>query len=724
MELALNTLDDIIDTSLKLNNIVNAKTLLYSIYPSSDLINKSLDIAIKAHDGVFRQSGEPYSIHPIIVASYVAFLTNDETMICSALLHDVIEDTSYEKSHIEKLTNKNISNIVDGLTKIKSLDKKHKHDQAYCEISSIYKLFSLDKHQSKQVLLIKLCDRLHNMLTLSSMSSNKQIKKSKDTLSVFVPIAHMLGISKIKTLLEDLSFKYLLPKEYKEIDDFLTSNNEDFINALSFLIDDITSKLEKHSISKNDFDIEYRIKHKYSIHLKQQRKNIDISEVLDILAIRIILKNPSDCYMVLGIIHTNYSPIMVRFKDYIATPKENGYETIHTTILQDLYACEIQIRTFDMHKTAEFGVASHLKYKEMDTKEPELDWIEKLNFHSTKDNGNIDNIYELDESMREILKIDNIDVYSPDHTKFILPRTSLAIDFAYKIHDDIGSYAKYALVNGKRVSLLYELEHLDIVKIITDESKVHFHCSWANIVKTKKAKDKINFYCRKQLKKIDNNYGLLILQSIFNNKVSLQIIKNIIGEDLSKIPSDTNCFHKAIHKIDDYMFTKKHGIQRVLFSKVKIKHMKIDNFNICHNKNIKSINYDICCHPKKGDKIIGFLISKNIYVHNKMCNKAQNLISENKNCVLINWNLDNLKNSFELIIALQDKLGALLSLLSRLSKFNIDVKSIALGSENINLKSNNCQLGIESNKSHHEIEKILKLFHIVSLIAKKDPYIG
>ncbi len=703
-----------IQKSLEAKSIDDASSFLFSICENSTIIDKSLDLAIKAHNGVFRKSGEPYIVHPIIVASYVAFLTQDKTLIASALLHDVIEDSHFDKDYIAENISENVSKIVQGLTNLKSIDKKHSKK----DLHNIHNLFSKHSKYSEKILLIKLCDRLHNMLTIDAMPMAKIEQKSRETMSIYAPIAHRMGISAIKNILEDLCFRYLFPDSFNDIDNFLISNQDSFQATLKSLIKDITLKMNQGSFIANDFKIEHRIKHKYSIHLKKQRKHIHNNEIFDVLAIRILVNTKDDCYRVLGIIHQNYHPIMTRFKDYIATPKENGYETIQTTILNEIATCEIQIRTFDMHKTAEFGIASHWQYKEISSKKPELDWMESLSL--------TDDMHEFDELIQDKLKIDTIDVYSPEHEKYIIQRHATALDFAYKIHEDIGSYAKYAYINGKKSSLITVLENNDNVNIVVDQSNIHINCLWLNIVTTKKAKDIIRSYCKKYTKEIDEKYVFSLLATIFK-KEDLKKIKKISQEidtnDLLNASSNIRSLRKIVDNINGKLKKEKGNLSKLIHSNIRLDRKNIDNFVIYSNRKIKKLEYDFCCHPKKGDDVVAFLDKNNIYVHNKMCEEAIKMIENNKSGIFISWHLDQ-ANKFRLIVALKDKVGILAEFITHLSKSKINITAIELGKDSIYLRSNNVQISIDTKLDLEYVrDTVLKKFKIVEISHIKDNYL-
>ena len=362
-----------------LHDVDSALSYLFLQIPHNATLQKALDFAIQAHKEQFRKSGEPYIVHPILVASVTAAITNDETMVVAALLHDVVEDTSISLEEIENLFGKDVAHLVSGLTKIDTIRDSELIPSSSNEklvVSALsFRKMLLASIEDVRVLVVKLCDRLHNMLTLDALPPHKQKRIAEETLVVYAPIAHRLGISFLKNILEDLSFGYLFPEEKHRIDNYLDKNYHAIEMRLSEFKDSVSKILLQNGFCEDDFEILSRIKHKYSIYLKMQRKGVSIDEVLDLLAVRIITKEPIRCYDALGLIHLHFRPLASRFKDYIAVAKDNGYQTIHTTVFHNTAIFEVQIRTYEMHRTAELGVAAHWKYKSGGNN-IKLDWLD------------------------------------------------------------------------------------------------------------------------------------------------------------------------------------------------------------------------------------------------------------------------------------------------------------------------------------------------------------
>ena len=466
-----------------ITDIDAAEAYLFTKIAPSESIKNALEFAKKAHAVQKRKSGEPYVVHPILVAAVVATISADEAMVVAALLHDVVEDTKTTHEEIAFLYGDDVSHLVEGLTKIDSIRDKElipsNSDEKLVISALSFRKMLLASIKDVRVLVVKLCDRLHNMLTLDALAEYKQKRISEETLVVYAPIAHRLGISFLKNLLEDLSFSYLFAQEKEKIDHYLNQNYHQIELRLNDFKEEITKLLLKNGFVEEDFEILSRIKHRYSIYLKMQRKGISIDEILDLLALRILVKNPIDCYKVLGLVHLHFQPLSSRFKDYIAVPKDNGYQTLHTTVFHNKGIFEVQIRTFEMHKTAELGVAAHWKYKSGGL-HVKLDWLDNLQYQ----NESVEDFYEL---IKNDLYSEDITVFSPKGDVYTLPRGAVALDFAYAIHSEIGNKAESALVNKTKVSLLTELSNGDIVKIETADENI-VRCSWIDAVKTSKAK--------------------------------------------------------------------------------------------------------------------------------------------------------------------------------------------------------------------------------------------
>ena len=405
-------MDPFIKEIQHINNVDDAINKLKSQTDISPKLYEIINFIIEAHEGQYRKSGEPYCVHPILVACITAHFSKDEAIIATALLHDVVEDTNFSLEYVREKWGSDIAHMVDGLTKIVEI-REHEFiasdEQSNTKtISSAltFRKMLIASIDDVRVLVVKLCDRLHNMLTLGVLPANKQKRIAEETLVVYVPIANRLGISKLKNTLEDLAFYYIYPNEYNKIDKYLKEQEHAMQLTFNTFISTTKNLLEKNGYDLNKIKIYSRIKHHYSIYLKMQRKGITIDEVLDLFAIRILVEDDIDCYKVLGFMHLEFKPLISRFKDYVATPKENGYQTIHTTVFYNSKIYEIQIRSFEMNTVAEFGIAAHWKYKTGAKNTTNLNWLKSLEFSN-------ENIEEFYQETKDNLYTEEMIVYSP-----------------------------------------------------------------------------------------------------------------------------------------------------------------------------------------------------------------------------------------------------------------------------------------------------------------------
>jgi len=520
-----------------------------------------------------------------------------------------------------------------------------------------------------------LCDRLHNMLTLGALDSVKQRRIAEETLVVYAPIAHRLGISSIKNLLEDLSFYYVMPNEYSKIDGYITEHGQQLQLRLNHFISKIKNHMLKEGFIESDFTIQKRVKHYYSIYLKMQRKGVTIEEVLDLLAIRIIVRTPIDCYRALGIVHQHFKPLISRFKDYIAIPKENGYQTIHTTVFDDKSIVESQIRTYDMNKTAEYGVAAHWKYKSGGLN-PKLDWLNDLN----NQNEEIENIEDFYAIAKDNLYSEDIAVFSPKGDIFTLPRGATVLDFAYEVHTEVGTYADEAYVNKQKVPLLSELKNGDIVRIVTSKEP-KYRCSWINSVKTGKAKSTIQSNCRQKIKEINHKVAIKILSYTFGvaeSKVEAWVEQEHATKKIFKITTDSIYFQDVSNTLKLYAMQDTLLFPLLKKDRYHIKKQKFENIVIYSNHHISNVYFDYCCHPKRGDDIVGFKKGNDVFVHHKLCERAASLMEENEPMVFVKWTREA-PDRYKLIISLENKKGSLASFLAYLAKMQINLVTIELG---------------------------------------------
>jgi RelA/SpoT family (p)ppGpp synthetase len=710
-------LDALLKKAQNIKTIEGAEKLLFEYHSNyTPLFITALNLAKEAHSTQTRKSGEPYIIHPILVATITALISEDETMIISALLHDVVEDTDYTIEDISEIFREDVAFLVEGLTKIEVI-----RDEELIPSFSNKKLITsaltfrnmlVSSIKDVRILVVKLCDRLHNMTTLEALPSAKQLRIAEETMVVYAPIAHRLGISQLKNRLEDLSFYYIYPDAYKSIDDYMDKNSQNLHLKLNIFVAKIKILMKENGFEESQFEVFGRVKHYYSMYQKMQRKGIGIDEILDLIAIRILVNDDIDCYRVLGSLHLNFKPIISRFKDYITLPKENGYSTIHTTLFNDDGIVEAQIRTFEMHRTAEYGIAAHWRYKEGRSKKKSvnLEWLKSLEYQS-------DSVEEFYSLAKGDLFSDDISVFSPDGDHYTLPRDSVALDFAYTVHSEIGDKAVSALVNKVKASLLTTLKNGDIVRILTDEEgKVH--CSWLHTVQTSKAKDGIKSACNQKIKES-------------NHISAINILTHLTGMDRDLI---STMFDGCSLKENAYKMTSNREIYKDVLDKFLEKLPEVskeiiypeettqEHFRFISNQEIKSVEFDYCCHPKTGDEIVAFSEVDKVMIHHKLCQEAHKLMYAHKPMIYVAW-VDEKSARYRLIISLQNRQGILADLLHKLANLDLNVLSIELG-----IKSSDsaefCKLEVETKEDNRKKleEKLSKKFKLIEMISLNDAY--
>jgi RelA/SpoT family (p)ppGpp synthetase len=715
-------MDDFFNEIKDIRDVSEAIDKLYSIIPKSDKLHEAVEFTIESHKEQFRKSGEPYVVHPILVASIAAQISGDEQMAISALLHDVVEDTACTVEEIKDRFGDNVAHIVNGLTKITKIRDEVLEDM---DNKNIKNALSLRKMLTKstsdiRIIVVKLCDRVHNMLTLDAVSEEKQKRVAEETLAVYTPMAHRLGISVLKNVLEDLSFYYLYPEEYKKLDSFIISVEQNLQLQLNAFIRKLKMMFIDNGIDEEDFQIISRVKHYYSIYMKMQRKGISIDEVLDILAVRILLKNPLDCYKVLGLVHLEYKPLISRLKDYISLPKENGYQTLHTSVFDGVSIYEVQIRTHDMHKSAEYGVAAHWKYKSGGVNKVNTDWFHNLEYKNSK-------LKEFYEYTTNDLYTETIEVYSPKNDTYSLPRGSKAIDFAYAIHSDIGNRATSAIIDEEKKSLLTELRNGDHVRIVTSDEE-QLHCSWQNIVKTSRARNHITENCRKRKAKIDKDVAINTLCTTFS-KSRYKIITILeekcedIIDNLSSSVSNLQLMNMLTNRIKTILADEVMLIVKPKYTRISLKEYKFDNIIINSSQKVSEVVFDHCCHPKFGDEVVAFLSKGKAQVHHKFCKKAAEMIEHSKPMLHICWD-NNKPIHYSVIVSLEDKKGSLASFLDFLAKQDINVTYIKLGDSKDRGYQELCHLDISCQIKDLSVLKdiISSKYKVIQVLSKKDAY--
>ena len=702
-----------------LHDVDSAISYLFSHINSTPLLQKALSYSIEAHKLQFRKSGEPYIIHPILVASIVASITADESMAIAALLHDVVEDTPTTVEEVESIFGKDVAHLVDGLTKIDTirdseLIPSHSNEKLVASALTFRKML-IASIEDVRVLVVKLCDRLHNMLTLDALAEHKQQRISEETLVVYAPIAHRLGISFLKNILEDLSFSYLFKEEKHHIDNYLDTNYHAIELKLNDFKEAISKLLVQNGFCEDDFEVLSRVKHRYSIYLKMQRKGVSIDEVLDLLALRILTKDPVKCYNILGLIHLHFRPLASRFKDYIAVAKDNGYQTIHTSVFYNTAIFEVQIRTYEMHKTAELGVAAHWKYKSGgDT--IKLDWLDNLQYQDES----VEDFYAL---IKNDLYSEDISVFSPTGDAFTLPRGAVLLDYAYAVHSEVGNKALSGLVNKTKSSLLTELNNGDIVKVITGDQMIT-RCSWIDAVKTSKAQTNMKLNCNARIREINSKAAVNIVatsMSLSTHRVN-EWFKENNCESIANIASDVESFKNVIHRYVADINKNSRFRSFLVRHRFKLKTTTVAGLDIYSTSSINDVVFDYCCHPKSGDEGMGFLNKNRVNVHHKLCSVAAKKLEEETPMVFIKWTHQKHYN-YKLIASLHNEKGALAEFLAYLAKLNIDISTIELGKESEDY-TKFCELEFEAKESDINVlrGKIDSSIKVIDLIRTDDAY--
>ena len=483
------TIEDVINTTKKNNRKSDSK-----------LIRKVYNYAKAHHEGQLRKSGEPYIIHPVQVAYILSTLGLDDSTICAALLHDVVEDTEITKQDLENEFGEEIAELVDGVTKLSKLQYASMEEQ---QVENYRKMF-LAMGKDIRVILIKLADRLHNMRTLKYLTRDRQIANANETMELYAPLANRLGMYSLKWELEDLAFKYLYPEEYRELVEGIDRKREERLQFIDMIMEQIKQSVKKQHI---EAEITGRAKHLYSIYRKMKRDNITLDQVYDLFALRVIVNSIKDCYAVLGIVHELYSPMPGRFKDYISVPKPNMYQSLHTTLIGPKGTpFEVQIRTWDMHRIAEYGIAAHWAYKEANyfgkgkqvvkVEEDKLAWLrETLEWQKE-----IEDPQEFLNTLKTELFEDEVYVFTPKGAIKVLPRGATPIDFAYTIHEQIGHHMTGCKINSKMMPIITPLKSGDIIEIITSENSKGPSRDWLKFVKSSGAKNKIQGFFKKAQK--------------------------------------------------------------------------------------------------------------------------------------------------------------------------------------------------------------------------------
>ncbi|GAB6100322.1 bifunctional (p)ppGpp synthetase/guanosine-3',5'-bis(diphosphate) 3'-pyrophosphohydrolase [Halanaerocella petrolearia] len=663
----------------------------YTEDPNLDLVKQGYYIAKESHQGQQRVSGEPFVSHPLQVAMILAELELDVVSITGALLHDVVEDTEITAQEIEEDFNSEIRLLVDGVTKLNKIDFKTREEH---QAASLRKMF-LAMAKDIRVVLIKLADRLHNMRTLNYLPQEKQKRKANETLEIYAPLAHRLGMSRLKWELEDLSFRYLETDKYHELANKLAKNRAEREAYIEDVIDTLNGKLTESDISGKIYG---RPKHLYSIYQKMVNKNKSFDEIYDLTALRVIVDTVKECYQVLGILHEIWNPMPGRIKDYIAMPKSNMYQSLHTTVIGPKgEPLEIQIRTWEMHRTAEYGIAAHWRYKDGNPEdedfERKISWLRQL----LEWQRDLKDAREFMENLKIELFEDEVFVFTPKGDVMPLPKGATPVDFAYHIHTDVGHTCVGAKVNGKMIPLEYQLDNGDIIEILTSSDSGPSR-DWLNFVQTSRAKSKIKKWFKTQrkdeaiargkekLEKRLNKEHFTLKEEVKRSKLEdiaqksgVNNIKGLyagIGNNSFSVSSIINKLRPEEKKKKD-----KTDPKQELNKLKKSRKIKTDDNKGVKVKGMEGLLVRIarCCNPVPGDEITGYITrGRGVSVHRTDCHNLEQMKNnEPERIIDVEWHVaEKASYDVELEIEALDKRSLLNELTSVISEAGINISSI------------------------------------------------
>ena len=700
---AVKTMSDFTSPEVLYQELISS---VRKYHPSTDIsmIEKAYKVASEAHKDQKRKSGEPYIIHPLCVAIILADLELDKETIVAGLLHDAVEDTWMTYEEVEKEFGGEVALLVDGVTKIGQLS--YSSDKVEMQAESLRKMF-LAMAKDIRVIMIKLADRLHNMRTLQYMTPAKQQEKARETMDIYAPIAQRLGISKIKVELDDLSLKYLKPEVYYDLVEKVAlrkSVREEFVGK-------IVNQVKQHMVDANiKAQVDGRVKHFFSIYKKMVNQHKTIDQIYDLFAVRILVDTVKDCYAALGVIHEMYKPIPGRFKDYIAMPKPNMYQSLHTTLIgPNGQPFEIQIRTFEMHKTAEYGIAAHWKYKESaDGKKPvgkseeeKLNWLRQI-LEWQRDMSDNKEFMSLLKNDLDLFA-DSVYCFTPQGDVKTLPNGSTPIDFAYSVHSAVGNKMVGARVNGKLVPIEYRIQNGDRIEIITSQNSQGPSRDWLNVVKSTQAKNKINQWFKKELKEDNILKGKDMLTQYAKSKgfkignyTKPQYLEAVlrkygfrdwdsvlaaIGHGGLKEGQVFNKLAEAYDKENKKNLTDEQVLEAAQEAPERIHVAKGKSGIVVKGIHDVAVRFSKCCNPIPGDEIVGFVTrGRGITIHRTDCVNVMNMSEMDRSRLIeAEWQQDNRASEqymAEINVYANNRTGLLVDISKIFTERKIDVRSI------------------------------------------------
>ncbi|HJJ12605.1 MAG TPA: bifunctional (p)ppGpp synthetase/guanosine-3',5'-bis(diphosphate) 3'-pyrophosphohydrolase [Clostridiaceae bacterium] len=696
-------------------------------WADTKIIIKAYNYAKEKHGTQCRKSGEPYIIHPVQVAYILADIGLDESTICAALLHDVVEDTEVTHEDLVRDFSEEIANMVAGVTKLGELRYQASTEER--QVENYRKMF-LAMGKDIRVIIIKLADRLHNLRTLKYLRRDRQIANAKETMELYAPLANRLGIYSLKWELEDLAFKYLYPEEYRELVAGIDKKREERLKFIEKIMGDIRGSLKKQKI---EAEVTGRAKHLYSIYRKMKRDNKTLDQIYDLFALRILVNSVKDCYTALGVVHEMYSPMPGRFKDYIAVPKPNMYQSIHTTLLGEKGTpFEVQIRTWEMHRIAEYGIAAHWAYKEanygkkgkqvVEVTNDKLSWLrETLEWQQ-----DMKDPQEFLNTLKTELFEDEVYVFTPKGKILVLPREATPIDFAYSIHEEIGNHMVGCKINSKMMPIITKLKSGDIIEIMTSDSQKGPSRDWLKFIKTTKAKSKIQSWFKKEqrteniekgkeliekeIKRIGISHDELFKQDYINAALDRYKFKNV-EEMYASVGFGAISQVKIISRmLEEYRkaHNEENIEQKIEELTSKRKHIKPSNTGVV----VKGIDNCLvklskCCNPVPGDNIIGYITKgRGVSVHRTDCVNVKDLLKEEDRIIDVYWYTEETAAyNVDITVFANDRAGLLAEVIQVLG--NVKTKLIALNSKTTKEHIATIEITIEV-ENIEELNKVLK----------------